>query len=109
LVLTGNETADVSLDPTNSPPVTYTLPSYQGDACLARVIFGFLDENYQLINYGVRLDGSGNPTVFTLSKSTFGQTSCVLTSVNIHGAVAGFGWVGRKIWIVGGDSYAGKF
>ena len=70
LLLIRGGTVDISLDALNSPSIT----SYKFDACVERVFYGFISEDYQFIYYGANYDGNLNPT-FYLYNSTFGSTA----------------------------------
>ena len=102
LVSTATTTIDVSLDVLNSPPITH-----KSVTCLAVVLFGILGKDFALTYYGYILDFYGN-VYYYMSSSSFGSTTCTRITKNIHGKVAGYGWVGSKLWIVGGDTNAGK-
>jgi hypothetical protein len=109
LLIRSGTAFDVSLDPINSPNITYP-----GSVCVERVFYGFLSEDYRLIFYGADYNEFYRPT-YLLFNNTFGTPICSTTRLNIHkssdrnGMVAGFGWVGKKFWIVGGDTNAGKY
>ena len=102
LLSIGGITIDYSLDARNSPPIIH-----KGVTCMHTVLFGFLGEGYTLNYYGYTVDSSGTK-VFYLTNSTFGSTTCTPSIINIHSYIAGYGWVGNKLWLVGGDTNAGK-
>ncbi len=102
LLSSASTTIDVSLDVLNSPPIVQ-----KSVTCMSNVLFGVLGQDYSLTYYGFYVDGYGNVNYY-MSSSSFGSTTCTRITKNIHGRVAGFGWVGNKFWIVGGDTNAGK-
>jgi hypothetical protein len=102
LLSTATTTIDVSLDVLNSPPIVQ-----KSVTCMANVLFGVLGQDYSLTYYGFYVDGFGT-VYYYMSSSSFGSTTCTRINKNIHGRVAGYGWVGNKFWIVGGDTNAGK-
>jgi hypothetical protein len=103
LISTGAITTDVSLDVMNSPPITH-----KSVTCMSYVLFGLLGKDFSLSYYGFNIDMYGT-YYYYLSSSSFGSTTCTRIKKNIHGRVAGYGWVGSKFWIVGGDTNAGNF
>jgi hypothetical protein len=95
-------TIDVSLDVLNSPSIIQ-----ESVTCMGNALFGILGQDYSLTYYGFNTDEFGFVRYY-LSSSSFGSTTCTRITKNIHGRVAGYGWVGNKFWIVGGDTNEGK-